>query len=40
MRDQNGKKWPVRIPVAKPTEVHKDKKRYSRKVKHKKKMGY
>jgi len=30
------KKLPVRIPVAPPTEWHKDKKKYSRKCKHKK----
>ena len=33
---QKEKKLPVRIPTAKPTEWHKDKKRYSRKKKHKK----
>lgn len=33
---RRGKKYPVRIPVAPPTEIHKDRKRYNRKRKHKK----
>ncbi len=36
MKDKSGRKLPVRIPTPPPTEWHKDKKKYSRKKKHKK----
>jgi hypothetical protein len=35
-RDRNFEKYPVRIPTAKATEWHKNKKRYNRKEKYKK----
>lgn len=38
-RPKDWEKSPVRVPTGKPTEWHRDKKRYSRKQKHKKDWG-